>query len=238
MMMKTYCKSTTALLLLVAALTTVLLSSCHSDSPRWTNAYYHNEDNLRSICDSLAGTYDMTKVAILRCDTAGQETQLKANDWRTLLPDTTSKLQYIVGGYEDQRITIPHFPVSLIAPCIADTALARAVANVPCQNLQIQYKPQGDVRDEDTTEGTLPLSIQPLSLTLNVGGKQQVVELSFKSDMLIGIDAAIPSSLKVFSLQFSLTQVKIIGGVNQRLDGVWEGGPSISFLLWGERPGR
>ena len=238
MMNKSFCKSTAALWLLVAALTSVLLSSCHSDSPRWTNAYYHNEDNLRSICDSLAGTYEISKVAILRCDTAGQEAQLKANDWRTLLPNTTTKLQYIVGGYEDQHITIPQFPVSLIAPCITDPALARALATVPCQNLLIKYKPQGEVRDEDTTEGTLPLSIQPLSLTLNVGGKQQVVELSFKSDMLIGIDAANVSSLQVFSLQFSLTQVKVIGGVNQRLDGVWEGGPSISFLLWGERPGR
>lgn len=238
MMNKTYCKSTAAILLLVAALTTALLSSCHSDSPRWTNAYYHNEDNLRSICDSLAGTYDMTKVAILRCDTAGQETHLKANDWQALLPDTTTRLQYIVGGYEDQRITIPNFPVSFIAPCITDTALARAVAAVPCQNLLIAYTPRGEVRDEDTTEGTLPLSIQPLSLTLNVGGKQQVVELSFESDMVIGIDAANPSTLQVFTLQFSLTQVKVIGGQSQRFDSTWEDGPSISFLFWGERPGR
>lgn len=129
-----------------AVVTVCLLGSCHRVTPRWTNSYFHREANVKRICDTMAGTYDMSYFRIYRTDLRGGQDVLKDSVIRAMLPDSAAPLQYVVGGYGDQRITIPNFPISLVAPCLKDTALARAVASAPLQNLLVRYGLSGGLR--------------------------------------------------------------------------------------------
>ena len=161
-----------------AVVTVCLLGSCHRVTPRWTNSYFHREANVKRICDTMAGTYDMSYFRIYRTDLRGGQDVLKDSVIRAMLPDSAAPLQYVVGGYGDQRITIPNFPISLVAPCLKDTALARAVASAPLQNLLVRYGSP---------------------------------------------------------LQFSLDDVKILGGSNQDFGDGWSNGPTFDIYINGER---
>lgn len=101
-----------------AVVTVCLLGSCHRATPRWTNSYFHREANVKRICDTMAGTYDMSNFRIYRTDLRGGQDVVKDSVIRAMLPDSAAPLQYVVGGYGDQRITIPNFPISLVAPCL------------------------------------------------------------------------------------------------------------------------
>lgn len=151
-----------------------------------------------------------------------------------MLPDSAAPLQYVVGGYGDQRITIPNFPISLVAPCLKDTALARAVASAPLQNLLIRYGLSGGLSSKES-EGYVRLAPEPLSLSLNVGGKQCVVEFDFDCAIFIGIDGEEPTTLKVAPLGFFLDDVKILGGSNQDFGDGWSNGPTFYIYISGER---
>lgn len=78
-----------------------------------------------------------------------------------------------------------------MAPCLKDTALARAVASAPLQNLLIRYGLSGGLSSKES-EGYVRLAPEPLSLSLNVGGKQCVVEFDFECKIFIGIMVKIP----------------------------------------------
>lgn len=93
-----------------AVVTVCLLGSCHSATPRWTNSYFHREANVKRICDTMAGTYDMSYFRIYRTGLRGGLVVFKDSALRAMLPDSAAPLQYVVGGYGDQRITIPNFP--------------------------------------------------------------------------------------------------------------------------------
>lgn len=54
-----------------AVVTVCLLGSCHSATPRWTNSYFHREANVKRICDTMAGTYDMSYFRIYRTGLRG-----------------------------------------------------------------------------------------------------------------------------------------------------------------------
>lgn len=146
-----------------AVVTVCLLGSCHSATPRWTNSYFHREANVKRICDTMAGTYDMSYFRIYRTGLRGGLVVFKDSALRAMLPDSAAPLQYVVGGYGDQRITIPNFPISLVAPCLKDTALARAVASAPLQNLLVRYGLSGGLSDKES-EGYVRLAPEPLSL--------------------------------------------------------------------------
>lgn len=206
----------------------------HRATPRWTNSYFHREANVKRICDTMAGTYDMSYFRIYRTDLRGGQDVVKDSVIRAMLPDSAAPLQYVVGGYGDQRITIPNFPISLVAPCLKDTALARAVASAPLQNLLVRYGLSGGLSDKES-EGYVRLAPEPLSLTLNVGGKQCVVEFDFECKIFIGIDGENPTTLKVSPLQFSLDDVKILGGSNQDFSDGWSNGPTFDIYINGER---
>ena len=143
---------------------------------------------MKRICDTMAGTYDMSYFRIYRTDLRGGQDVLKDSVIRAMLPDSAAPLQYVVGGYGDQRITIPNFPISLVA-----------------------------------------------SLSLNVGGKQCVVEFDFECKIFIGIDGENPTTLKVAPLEFSLDDVKILGGSNQDFGDGWSNGPTFDIYINGER---
>ncbi len=217
-----------------AVVTVCLLGSCHRATPRWTNSYFHREANVKRICDTMAGTYDMCYFRIYRTDLRGGQDVVKDSVIRAMLPDSAAPLQYVVGGYGDQRITIPNFPISLVAPCLKDTALARAVASAPLQNLLVRYGLSGGLSDKES-EGYVRLAPEPLSLSLNVGGKQCVVEFDFECKIFIGIDGENPTTLKVSPLQFSLDDVKILGGSNQDFGDGWSNGPTFDIYINGER---
>ena len=189
---------------------------------------------MKRICDTMAGTYDMCYFRIYRTDLRGGQDVLKDSVIRAMLPDSAAPLQYVVGGYGDQRITIPNFPISLVAPCLKDTALARAVASAPLQNLLIRYGLSGGLSSKES-EGYVRLAPEPLSLSLNVGGKQCVVEFDFECKIFIGIDGENPTTLKVSPLQFSLDDVKILGGSIQDFGDGWSNGPTFDIYINGER---
>lgn len=189
---------------------------------------------MKRICDTMAGTYDMSYFRIYRTGLRGGLVVFKDSALRAMLPDSAAPLQYVVGGYGDQRITIPNFPISLVAPCLKDTALARAVASAPLQNLLVRYGLSGGLSDKES-EGYVRLAPEPLSLSLNVGGKQCVVEFDFDCAIFIGIDGENPTTLKVAPLEFSLDDVKILGGSKQDFDGGWSNGPTFDIYISGER---
>lgn len=222
--------------LLVAVLATCLMCGCHDANPRWTNSYFHREENVKRICETLKGTYDVNVMRIIRCDKNNSTTVFKDSALQAMLPDATARLQYHVGGYGDQRIIFPDFPISLIAPCLSDTALARAVANAPAQNLIINYQLYAEsFNDEGESNGAIRFDVQPLSLSLNINGKQQVVEFDFDDDVAIGIDGEDPSTLRISSIQFSLDDVKIIGSNKLEFEDRWDSGPSFDVYIKGEQ---
>lgn len=218
-----------------ALLTICLLGSCHSSTPRWTNSYFHRETNVKRICDTMAGTYDLSHLHIYRTDLRGVQETFKDSAIRTMLPDSTALLQYVVGGYGDQRVTIPNFPISLVAPCLKDMALARAVASAPLQNLMVRYVLLAEGFSGKESEGTVHLEPMPLSLTLNVAGKQCVVEFDFDCSVHLGFDGEDPTTLNISSLQLSLDDVKILGGSQQDFDDGWSNGPTFDVFIHGER---
>lgn len=225
--------------LLAALLATTLLCGCHKSEAHWTNGYFHSEANVRRICDNLKGTYDISAMRVLRCDKAGTTVVYKDSALQAMLPDPTAKLQYIVGGYGDQHITIPNFPISLIAPCLKDTALARAIAAVPNQNLVCSYTLSAEIgTDDDEAKGVIHFDVQPISLSLNFNGRQRIVEIDFDSDVSLGIDGEDPETQNVFSLQLSLDDVEVKGGDKQDFDGGWDNDPSFNIIAHGERSGK
>lgn len=76
-----------------AVVTVCLLGSCHRVTPRWTNSYFHREANVKRICDTMAGTYDMCYFRIYRTDLRGGQDVLKDSVIRAMLPDSAAPLQ-------------------------------------------------------------------------------------------------------------------------------------------------
>lgn len=93
----------------------------------------------------------------------------------------------------------------------------------------------GGVRGRKTKVGEKLLRFPPTRLSLNVGGKQCVVEFDFECKIFIGIDGENPTTLKVSPLQFSLDDVKILGGSNQDFGDGWSNGPTFDIYINGER---
>lgn len=93
-----------------AVVTVCLLGSCHRATPRWTNSYFHREANVKRICDTMAGTYDMSYFRIYRTDLRGGQDVVKDSAIRAMLPDSAAPLQYVVGGYGDQPLPSPISP--------------------------------------------------------------------------------------------------------------------------------
>ena len=87
-----------------AVVTVCLLGSCHRATPRWTNSYFHREANVKRICDTMAGTYDMSYFRIYRSDLRGGQDVVKDSAIRAMLPDSAAPLQFslddvkILGG--------------------------------------------------------------------------------------------------------------------------------------------
>ena len=177
-----------------AVVTVCLLGSCHSATPRWTNSYFHREANVKRICDTMAGTYDMSYFRIYRTGLRGGLVVFKDSALRAMLPDSAA----------------------------------------PLQNLLVRYGLSGGLSDKES-EGYVRLAPEPLSLSLNVGGKQCVVEFDFDCAIFIGIDGENPTTLKVAPLEFSLDDVKILGGSKQDFDGGWSNGPTFDIYISGER---
>lgn len=69
-----------------AVVTVCLLGSCHRASPRWTNSYFHREANVKRICDTMAGTYDMSYFRIYRTDLRGGQDVVKDSAIRACSP--------------------------------------------------------------------------------------------------------------------------------------------------------
>ncbi|MFR6389209.1 MAG: hypothetical protein ACLUNW_10205 [Prevotella sp.] len=93
-----------------AVVTVSLLGSCHSATPRWTNSYFHREANVKRICDTMAGTYDMSYFRIYRTGLRGGLVVFKDSALRAMLPDSAAPLQYVVGGLGTSALPSPISP--------------------------------------------------------------------------------------------------------------------------------
>ena len=61
------------------------------------------------------------------------------------------------------------------------------------------------------------------------------MEFDFDCAIFIGIDGEDPTTLKVSPLEFSLDDVKILGGSNQDFGDGWSNGPTFDIYINGER---
>lgn len=223
------------LFMLITVISGCFLTSCHDLNPRWTNSYFHREDNVKRICNTLAGNYNIKPMRIVRTDQSGATVIFKDSALQAMLPDPSLQPQYFVGGYGDQQITIPNVPINLAAPCLNDTALAHAVSSMPAQNLVIRYDLSEETGAEKESDGVIRFYPQPLSLTLNVDGKPHVVEFDFKSNYALLIDGEEPASLVIPSLQIDLVEVKVIGGNKQDIGDAWSNSPQFFIACYGEQ---